>query len=415
MSNRGGPFPCLDAYRGIGMLLVMTNHVAFASGIRFRNETIGQFLARTDIAIPIFFMVSGFLLFRPIVRSMLEQREPTDTRDYFRNRGLRILPAYWVAMAGVFIWWGLPQLDNAGPFSAGPIGVIVFYGAMLQTFFASIVFQNYPAFDQAWSIGTEVTFYLMLPIAAFGLRRWLTGTSPRRMITSLLVFCFALWCLAQLWRTGLVVFQPSWAGSAIFWLPGNIDFFGIGMAMAVLSAAHQSGHALPRWIAGLGRRPWASWLIAGLLWVVVVNPLDLDLFGLFTIHGDPLDFSREYVAKTFMYGLVSCFFLIPAMFGPQRDGPIRAFLSSRPMVGLGVVSLGFYLWHKAWLLQAEEWTGAVPFNGSFVRLWAITFAGGLTCGIISYWVVERPALGLKRRSSAVGLPKAAPEAAVQRS
>ena len=37
MSNRAGPFPCLDAYRGIGMLLVMTNHVQFSSGIRFRH------------------------------------------------------------------------------------------------------------------------------------------------------------------------------------------------------------------------------------------------------------------------------------------------------------------------------------------------------------------------------------------
>jgi peptidoglycan/LPS O-acetylase OafA/YrhL len=408
VSNRGGPFPCLDAYRGIGMLIVMTNHVAFASGFRFRNDAIGPFIARFDIAIPIFFMVSGFLLFRPIVRSMLEGRSPPNTRGYLRNRGLRILPAYWVAMAGVFIWWGLPELDGVSP-----VGVILFYGAMLQTFVASIVFQNYPAFDQAWSIGTEVTFYLLLPVAALGLRRWLTGSTPLRMIRNLLWFCFALWCVAQVWRSGLVLLQPSWIGSATFWLPANIDFFGIGMAMAVTSAAHQSGHGLPRWIEALGERPWASWLIAGALWLVVVNPFAFDLFGLFELHADPLDFSREYVAKLFMYGIVAAFFLLPAMFGPQREGLIRAFLSSRPMVGLGVVSLGFYLWHKAWLLQAEEWTGATPFNGSFSKLLAITGAGGLACGIISYWAVERPAIGLKRRSNAPKVRQPVDDAAVR--
>ncbi len=47
---------------------------------------------------PLFFVLSGFLLWRPIASAVLRGRRLPSVRRYARNRALRILPAYWVVL-----------------------------------------------------------------------------------------------------------------------------------------------------------------------------------------------------------------------------------------------------------------------------------------------------------------------------
>ena len=108
---------------------------------------------------------------------------------------------------------------------------------------------------------------------------------------------------------------------------------------------------------------------------------------------------------TLAHCLVAFFFLVPAMIGDQGIGRIRAFLSSRVMVLLGTVSLGFYLFHVGFLGRAQSWTDAAAFQASFFKEIAIALPLTLLAAIVSYLVVERPALRLKswrrRRSGPV--------------
>lgn len=395
--HRGGAFPNLDAYRGIGMIMVMTNHAAFSSNLRAKAPMLNSFIARFDISIPVFFMVSGFLLFLPFVGKMFADAPPPALRPYARNRFIRVMPAYWLALAGVFIWFGIPAVSGAGFFDRTPFGPIAFYGLLLQTFSASSVFRGFDVFDQAWSIGTEVTFYAVLPLACWALRRHAGGRTPARQLRLTLMWCGVVILAAQAWRLGIVIAKPTWQASAAFWLPAHMDFFAVGMAMAALHTGVKHGIDLPRPLAWLSAHPWTSWLVAGVLWAIVVNPFEWSVLGVFNIQSSPLTFTNEYVAKQAMYCLVGFAYLIPATFGPQREGSLRAFLGSRPVAALGTISLGFYLWHKAWLVQAERWTHAEPFQGSFSKLWIITLLGGLLCGTASYFLLEKPILQLKAR------------------
>jgi len=399
-SHREGPFPNLDAYRGIGMLLVMTNHVNFATNMRGRHPELNQFLARTDVGVPMFFLVSGFLIFRPFANSLLTDRSWPSLRSYARNRAIRIMPAYWVALAGVMIWFGIPTVSGAGLFDHHPVGPMAFYALLLQTFSAQSVFKGFGQFDQSWSIGAEMTFYLAVPFLAAGARRLIERLPTSKRLVPLLWGCAGLWLIGHLWRIGLVQLRPSWGPSGAFWLPAHIDFFAIGMAMALWSVASKNGTPLPRLIEVLGRRPWLSWACAFAAWLIVVNPGGH--LPVLTIRPSPLLFTWEYVVKLFFYGIFGFFFVLPAIFGDQRAGRLRAALSSSVMVWLGAVSLGFYLWHKAWLSQAEHWTNAKPFQGSFVTLWLITFAGGLFCGIACHFLIERPLM--RRRRSRIVVP-----------
>jgi peptidoglycan/LPS O-acetylase OafA/YrhL len=105
---------------------------------------------------------------------------------------------------------------------------------------------------------------------------------------------------------------------------------------------------------------------------------------------------RAY-ARNFLHGLVAVFVLIPAVFGPQDVSLFRRFLRWQPVVYLGVVSYGVYLWHNNFLEQARIWGGFPVFNGSFAMLLTIAVALSLLFASASYFLVELPILRLKDR------------------
>ena len=197
-----------------------------------------------------------------------------------------------------------------------------------------------------------------------------------------------LYLIGFLFRCYIVYVDPSWSRQAVLWLPGHLDLFAIGMAFAVISASLSRGASCPGPIRYLSDHPWIAWAIAGVLWVGLSRTAPPDTPG---------EFGTEYVVRLFMYGVIAAFMLTPAFFGDQSATNLRKFLSSRVMVFLGTVSLGFYLWHLDILDQIREWMGYQPFHGNFLWLVVATFALSLVAASFSYYVVERPFLRLKDR------------------
>src|SRR4051812_31787047 len=102
-------FPLFDSLRAIAALAVFTTHVGFLTGANL-HAWYGPYTARLDVGVAIFFLISGFLLYRPYVFARLHDRRPPRTRDYARRRLLRIVPAYWLALTVLAIYPGLPQM-----------------------------------------------------------------------------------------------------------------------------------------------------------------------------------------------------------------------------------------------------------------------------------------------------------------
>ena len=103
----GNPrFPLFDSLRGLAALAIVLTHVGLGSGANY-NAAYGVLLARLDIGVTLFFVLSGFLLYRPFVAARLENRPAPRLRDYARRRVLRIVPAYWLALTVLAIWPGL--------------------------------------------------------------------------------------------------------------------------------------------------------------------------------------------------------------------------------------------------------------------------------------------------------------------
>ena len=72
-----------------------------------------SYALRLEAAFAIFFVISGFLLYRPFVKARLLDRPPVSTRAYGWRRFLRIVPAFWVALTVIALWIG-PSFSSLG-------------------------------------------------------------------------------------------------------------------------------------------------------------------------------------------------------------------------------------------------------------------------------------------------------------
>ena len=98
-----------------------------------------------------------------------------------------------------------------------------------------------------------------------------------------------------------------------------------------------------------------------------------------------------------VYGLVALFLMLPAVFGNQRQGLIRRFLSCRFMVFMGSISYGLYLWHQFFILHIQEWFGWGQWEAPFPQLFLMTMVLSSITAWISLKFLERPLIAQRKR------------------
>jgi peptidoglycan/LPS O-acetylase OafA/YrhL len=394
-SGRTLYFPCFDAFRFFGMTMVLVVHATFATTPWVREhlpDWLRAVLERMDVGVAIFFVISGFLLFRPFVARQLDGKKPVRMRTYLRRRLLRVVPGYWFALTAVVILLGqlLGSVKNA----------FLYYFLLFPFASQDVALGGGPghegdyAIPQAWSLTAEFVFYLMLPLLAL----WLVRIGARRaqavQVRYALCVALGLYLVGQLFRVYFLAAHPSWERVATIWPPNWVDFFAIGMAMATFSAWEHAGGRLPRVLQFLGDHPVLSWLSAAVVGVVCC---------LFRAPVVPGHYGAEYWFRWFLFGVFAFFLLAPAMFGDQTAGRARKVLASRPLVYLGTISLGFYLFHLALMTNIQEWLDPSngrfdgDFYGSLPTVFFLTFAASIAAASVSYLLVERPFLRLKDR------------------
>jgi peptidoglycan/LPS O-acetylase OafA/YrhL len=357
--------PALDAVRAIGAAAVLGTHVGFATGTTFRGFW-GGFLARLDVGVAIFFVLSGFLLIRPFLHAAASGTARPGITRYLRRRAVRILPAYWLALAACFTL--LPQNANA------PAGDWVRYATLTQIYEPG---WNRHGLSQTWSLATEVAFYVALPvvvIAAIG-GRW----RPWRALS---IVAIAGLVPTTGWLAGMATGRLDTTVHTS-WLPTYAVWFAAGMALAVIHVAIRTGTAPARWSAvdDLAAAPLACWVVALGLYAVASTPLTgpRDLYLLTT---------GQLTARVVLFAGVAVMVLMAAAFGPPTR--LKTWLGSTPARWLGDVSYGLFLWHLFVLEAIYLLTGRPVFTGDFLSIYALTAAGGLVLATTSYYVLERP-------------------------
>ncbi len=385
----GSTFPAFDGLRCLAALAVCVTHAAYLSGFSVRSATFGPITARLDIGVAVFFVISGFLLYRPFVRAHLNGEPRPGWRGYGRRRFLRIAPAYWVVLTLVLVVPFLkPQNLSMSP------GKIVAHYLLLHVY--AVRFSLVPV-QQSWTLATEIAFYVFLPIWAALLAN--LGRDRRSALRAELAGVAVLYAFGLSWRAMLLtqVHDLSTRGFMSLWLPARMDHFALGMLLAVLSAHLE--------LSGARARVLSSRALAYTSWIVAAAAFWFLCYGFGLEHnrgpGAVISHAQEWWLY-FFWGVVGVFTVLPAVFGPQQGTLVHALLRQRVVAWLGVISYGIYLWHEAVLDAFLRWKHLVPKN-SFPRPYSfplMTFwllALTIPIAALSWYAVERPVLQLKNR------------------
>jgi peptidoglycan/LPS O-acetylase OafA/YrhL len=387
----GNPrFPLFDSLRAIAVLAVVIFHVTSITG-EINRPVIGSlFPVLGTEGLTLFFLISGFLLYRPFVAARARARPLPSPRRYARRRALRIVPAYWTALTVLAIFPGI-----VGVFS-GDWWRYYLFG---QLYSSRTLGGGIPV---AWTLGVEVSFYLALPLWAAMIRR---VTPARRWLGSELL---GLGLVAA----GGIAVQTAASRLAISYtvadsLLGQCTWFALGMALAVLSVAAAEQNRRPLAVRAVTDHSGLCWLGAAACLVGVVAVLHPSgLLNIILTLQTKQPFARTLGSIALTAALMSLL-VAPAVFGENAGGLPRRVLRARWLAWIGLISYGIYLWHLtiAELLGLNSDPGHFSASGlglaasvhhaTTLVLFVLTLGVTVAVAALSYYVIELPFLRRK--------------------
>src|SRR3954447_16972229 len=370
----GGPvarteraYPALDGLRLLAATAVVLTHTGFATG--YYVSDLGPLLGRLEIGVPIFFVLSGFLLTRPFLLASARGHRGPRPASYLWRRALRIFPAYWLVVAAALLW--LP--GNADATAVTWLRHLTLTQLYTPGWFAV-------GLNPTWSLCTEAAFYLLLPVIGLGLARLMRARPgrPRGVLVALGVAMVVgpvwTWCTTAAGATALPY---------RLWLPEYAGWFATGMALALATVVD------PSWLPARLARELASslstcWVAAALLFWIVTGPLARPVnLSLETTPG-------QMVVRNLLYQLVAGLVVLPLVLGDQRGGPVRRFLSAPPVRFLGEASYGLFLGDAVLIEAAYAVFDWKPFTGSLVLVTAAIWTTAMAIAVVVYVAIERP-------------------------
>ena len=361
----------LDGLRALAAIAVIFHHVGVDSGATFR-QPMTHFLARADIGVSIFFVLSGFLLYRPFVSRLLSGKAAPNTGEFWLKRFVRLYPAYWVALAFMLMAHG--------------IAVKGFTGLL---FCISLTHNYHPrraisGITQTWSLTTEIAFYAVLPFFHRATVRSKRERSVNQRAVVALVGLCILYAVSVFFRGIVGVFHPHIEQVSYAWFPARADTFALGMALAVGEAWGAYNPVVARLTLSVSRRVWGWYGGALVLFWFMATQLDLAT-GLNSAGP-----KREAI-RQLLYGLIAFAVVLPMAWKGGLPSLVGRLLDSRIARYLGVVSYGIYLWHQ-WVLHIVRLIfGHQLFGGYFWPLIAATLLGSTAIAALSHRFIEQPA------------------------
>ena len=206
-----GFLPAVEGMRACAAVGVVVTHVAFQTG--HTGGITGRLFGRFDLAVAVFFALSGFLLWRGHAAAARGLRPVPPTGHYLRSRIVRIMPGYLVAV--VVILTLLPDAKADLTVWLANLSLTQIYVPLTLT----------AGLTQMWSLSVEVAFYLALPLLALLARR-VPVRARIPVIAAVAVASFG-WAL--------IPFDAPYGINPLNWPPAFFSWFAAGMLLAELT------------------------------------------------------------------------------------------------------------------------------------------------------------------------------------
>lgn len=370
-------FPVLDSLRAGAAIAVLGTHAAFWAG-DYSEPVWGWALARLDIGVAVFFVLSGFLLSLAWFERHRAGLPAPSTGRYLWKRVLRLVPVYVLTVVAAFTL--LPGGDDAGPSD---------WVAALLLADIYVDDQLPDGLTQMWSLSTEVAFYLVLPalmwLALPRRRRGAGGRDRLGLVVLAMVVTTVVWLL------DLSVRLDGGDTMIRLWLPSYLTWFAVGMVLAwTVSRGRRPGRDADRLtslVHELGRSPGLCWLSAAALFAIAATPV-----------AGPADLTPPTLGaaltKNLLYAAVAGLVVLPGVFAPA-GGRFARVLSHPVPRHLGHLSYGVFCVHLLLLELITEWRDMPLFGGRGAELFVLTLLASLVVSEVLYLTVERPSQSLR--------------------
>lgn len=288
------------------------------------------------IAVVSFYLLSGYVMMALIEKYY---KKPFNVRSFYIDRAARLFPQYLFYILLITLCIHIFDLRNEYTAHLTP-GIWLLNLPIVPISFNMYYWGNgVTVIPQAWSLALEMTFYMVIP--------WIVRYATPRLIASLIVLSFSIFLAAY---AKLISFD-WWAYRL---LPGTLFIFLAGL---------------------LFRHPSRGAVIS--LFFLFTTALALYVTG-FAFHF----FDKPFVAKEVLLGLI---------IGIPMLGALKDLKFSRLDEFLGNISYSVFLNHGLIIWIMEKYVGLTPFY------MAVALGGSCLLALVSYTLVERPALAWRHR------------------
>lgn len=369
-ARRDAEIASLTGLRGFAALMVVLIHTS--------GRTEFDWLGLPTYGPVSLFVISGFLLYRPWARWSLGLAGRPDLGTFVLKRATRIFPAYWLVLVVVAV-----VIPASRPADAG---------GWWRAFSLTWIYRVEPmreAMLHTWSLATEVSWYVALPVMGFlggRLARRYSGITALWICVSFLALAVPLSIGWRLWTS-----EADLAGQLTYpyWLPSFLVCFAGGALVAVIAEAHRASLISIPGIRSFCADPWVPPVVTLCLALVATSSLGGPTGFV------PVTFAEEQV-RTWSSALIALLLLSVVVLGPNQV-PTNRVLSTKWFVAVGRWSYGIYLWHVPVIVVLER---DITFSdGPIGLLWRLTWVLGISIalGAVTYAWVERPTIEWARR------------------
>ena len=340
-----------DGLRGLAALIVVLSHTSNSGFYLLPGADFGG-IGKSGVFL--FFVLSAFLLTRPLLGVGWGALRPAQLGVFALRRVLRIYPLYalYLLAAVVTTLYAVPSVAGRPTPLPFPLDWTAFWRQMsLQD-----------GFGVTWSIVVEFKFYFVLPFLATGMGVLLARGGRAWAVAGLAGVAVAL----AVWR------RVSGAEFELLATLSYAELFLVGCLGAVLSAREIG--------AGWRRLAGVAAAVAGVAYLLTIPSLHSALVA-------EVAFSHFHEAIL----LFSAIWFAVVMWA-QFDGPLaKALFANPPMRHLGDISFSLYLLHVPVLTVMQRLE-----LGSALSAWLV-LGVSVALSTVSYRLVERPLFRLGRR------------------
>ncbi|HLL15218.1 MAG TPA: acyltransferase [Pyrinomonadaceae bacterium] len=340
--------PELDGIRAIAILLVFAHHIK------------PKLMPGGFLGVDIFFVLSGFLITNLLMEEW-RRKASISLKQFFARRALRLLPALFLYLA----FFALLSVSMADAIAQNIRSGIWLSLSYVSNWLFAFGYYQTGLLGITWSLAVEEQFYLLWPPVLSAL--------ICRVRKELLVSLLASGILLVMLYRSLLLYWDASIQRLYYATDTHCDGLLVGCLLGILLSPNlvSRGAKLGTWMKGLAliATPFSIWQI------LTANADDrFLLYGGFTL---------------FALG-IAAILMVLLLWPPRLALHILRF---PPLVWIGKISYGLYLWHYPLIFFVKFMLWRSPFPIKLLSMVLLPFA----FASISYYLVERPFLQIKKR------------------